>query len=106
VAKNRIIGRRPCKNDPNHANNIVIDAIKPVDGKCRVCVGELSARSDDQDEEAINKRHDIYYNTETGTLAACYYFKNLANEAGFKYIELNGEGSITEIKETLLAQLS
>lgn len=106
VAKNRIMGRRLCKNDPNHPNNIYIDAIKPVDGKCRVCGGELSARSDDQDEEAINKRHDIYYNTETGTLAACYYYKNLAKEAGFKYIELNGEGSITEIKETLLAQLS
>ena len=106
VAKNRIMGRRICVNDPNHPNNIFIDAIKPVDGKCRVCGGELKTRSDDQDEAAINKRHDIYYDTKTGTLAAAYFFKELAPKAGFKYIELDGQGSIDEIKERLLAELN
>lgn len=105
VAKNRIMGRRLCKNDNNHPNNIFIDAIKPNGDKCRVCGGELSARADDQDEDAINKRHDIYYDTKTGTLAASYYFKGLAKDAGFKYIELDGEGSIDDIRATLMAQL-
>jgi len=105
VAKNRIMGRRLCKNDNNHPNNIFIDAIKPNGDKCRVCGGELSARADDQDEDAIDKRHNIYYDTATGTLAASYYFKNMAKEAGFKYIELDGEGSIDDIRATLMAQL-
>jgi adenylate kinase len=106
VAKNRIMGRRLCAKDNNHPNNIFIDAIKPNGDKCRVCGGDLSARADDQDETAINKRHDIYYDTKTGTLAAAYFYKDLAKTGKTKYIELNGEGSITSIKETLLAQLA
>ncbi len=105
VAKNRIMGRRLCKNDNNHPNNIFIDAIKPNGDKCRVCGGELTARADDQDEDAIDKRHNIYYDTTTGTLAASYYYKNLSKEFGFKYIELDGEGSIDDIRATLMAQL-
>ncbi|MFW5487443.1 MAG: adenylate kinase [Desulfovibrio sp.] len=105
VAKNRIMGRRLCANDPNHPNNIFIDAIKPNGDSCRVCGGALSARSDDQDEDAIDKRHNIYYDTDTGTLAAAYFYKNMAGDGGFTYIELEGEGTIDSIKETLLAQL-
>ncbi len=106
VAKNRIMGRRLCVNDPNHPNNIFIDAIKPNGDKCRVCGGDLKTRSDDQDEGAIGKRHDIYYDTNTGTLAAAYFYKKLAAEGKTKYIELNGEGTIDSIKDTLLAQLA
>lgn len=105
IAKKRIMGRRLCKNNNNHPNNINIEAISPKDGKCRVCGAELTKRNDDQDEAAINKRHDIYYNTTDGTLAAAHFFKHLADEGKTKYIELNGEGSIDSIKETLLAQL-
>ena len=103
VAKNRIMGRRLCKNNPN---NIFIEAIKPAGDVCRVCGGELSSRSDDQDESAINKRHDIYYNDKDGTLAAAYFFKDIAAQGKTKYIELNGEGSIDSIKETLLSKLA
>ena len=39
---------------PKEGYNIFIDAIKPNGDKCRVCGGELSTRSDDQDEAAIN----------------------------------------------------
>ena len=70
-----------------------------------MCGGDLSTRSDDQDEAAINKRHDIYYNTTDGTLAAAYYFKKLAQEGKTVYIELNGEGTIDAIKEDLLSKL-
>jgi adenylate kinase len=105
VAKNRIMGRRLCVNDNNHPNNIFIDAIKPNGEVCRVCGGALSARADDQDEGAIDKRHDIYYDDKTGTIAAAYFYKALAAKGACKYIELNGEGSIDSIKKTLLDQL-
>ena len=106
VAKNRIMGRRLCVNDPNHPNNVFIDAIKPDGDKCRVCGGELKTRSDDQDEAAIDKRHDIYYDTENGTLAAAYFFKDLAKQGKTKYIELDGSGDIQSIKQKLADQLN
>ena len=46
IARDRIMGRRVCKNDGNHPNNIFIDAIKPNGDACRVCGGELTARAD------------------------------------------------------------
>ena len=106
IAKNRIMGRRLCVNDNNHPNNIFIDAIKPDGDKCRVCGGDLKTRSDDQDEEAINKRHNIYYDTEEGTLASAYYFKDLAESGGdLKYITLNGEPSVKDVTAELLSKL-
>ena len=106
IAKNRIMGRRLCATDNNHPNNIFIDAIKPDGDKCRVCGGELSTRSDDQDEEAINKRHGIYYDTETGTMAAAYYFKALAEKEGkIKYIILDGAPGVKEVTAELMSRL-
>ncbi len=106
IAKMRIMGRRLCANNNNHPNHIYIDAIKPNGDVCRVCGGALSARADDQDEDAINKRHDIYYNTEDGTLAAAYFYKDLAGKGATKYIELNGEGDINAVKDALMAKLA
>jgi adenylate kinase len=106
IAKNRIMGRRLCVNDNNHPNNIFIDVIKPDGDKCRICGGDLKTRDDDQDEEAINKRHNIYYDTDVGTLASAYYFRDLAeNEDGLKYITLNGEPGVKEVTEELLSKL-
>ncbi len=106
IAKNRIMGRRLCVADNNHPNNIFIDAIKPDGDKCRVCGGDLKTRDDDQDEGAINKRHDIYYNTVDGTLASAYYFRDLAAKEGkIKYITLNGEPSVTQVTEELVSKL-
>jgi len=106
IAKNRIMGRRLCVNDNNHPNNIYIDAIKPDGDKCRVCGGDLKTRDDDQDGEAINKRHGIYYDTETGTLASAYYFKDLAaTEEGIKYITLNGKPGVKEVAAELVSKL-
>ncbi len=106
IAKNRIMGRRLCVNDNNHPNNIYIDAIKPDGDKCRVCGGDLKTRDDDQDEDAINKRHAIYYNTEDGTLASAYYFKDLAAKGGsIKYITLDGKPSVQEVTAELVSKL-
>ncbi len=106
IAKNRIMGRRLCANDNNHPNNIFIDAIKPDGDKCRVCGGDLSSRSDDQDETAIDKRHSIYYDTDTGTMASAYYFKDLAEKQGnVKYITLDGAPSVKEVSDELMSKL-
>ena len=109
TAKNRIMGRRLCANDNNHPNNIYIDPIKPAekDGGfvCRVCGGELSTRADDQDEDAIDKRHSIYYDDNTGTVAAVNYFKTKAADGSMKVIELDGSKGIKEIADDLNAKL-
>ncbi|MGA7143587.1 MAG: adenylate kinase [Desulfobacterales bacterium] len=106
IAKNRIMGRRLCVNDNNHPNNIYIDAIKPDGDKCRVCGGDLKTRDDDQDEDAINKRHNIYYDTEVGTLASAYYFKDLSAKGGsMKYITLDGKPSVKEVTAELVSKL-
>ena len=104
TSKNRIMGRRLCAKDNNHPNNIYIDAIKPTekDGGfvCRVCGGDLSARADDQDEAAIGKRHDIYYDTATGTTAGVNYFKERAVVIG-----VDGLPGVKEVSEELLKKL-
>jgi adenylate kinase len=106
IAKNRIMGRRLCVNDNNHPNNIYIDAIKPDGDQCRVCGGELNTRDDDQDESAIDKRHSIYYDTDTGTLASAYYFKDLAaKEGSIKYIILDGSPGVKDVTDELVSKL-
>ena len=107
VAKLRITGRRLCENDNNHPNHIAFEAIMPVekDGElvCRVCGGALSARADDQDEEAVDKRHDIYYDENTGTMAAVNFFKGLGKDT--KVISIDGSPSIGEVSEAIMAKL-
>ncbi len=107
IAKNRIMGRRLCVNDNNHPNNIYIDAIKPDGDKCRICGGELKTRSDDQDEEAIDQRHNIYYDTETGTMAAVNFYKDLSKRNSVpKIIELDGRPGVKEVSEDLISKLN
>ena len=107
IAKGRIMGRRLCANDNNHPNNINIDAIKPDGDKCRVCGGDLKTRSDDQDEEAIDQRHNIYYDTETGTTAGMIYFKEISakNNGIPKIIGLDGRPGVKEVSGELLGKL-
>ncbi|MGD2126218.1 MAG: adenylate kinase [Desulfobacteraceae bacterium] len=107
IAKKRIMGRRLCVNDNNHPNNIYIEAIKPNGDKCRVCGGDLKSRPDDQDEAAIDKRHDIYYDTETGTVAAINYFKDLSakGDGNPKIVELDGEPGVKDVSSELLSKL-
>jgi adenylate kinase len=107
IAKKRIMGRRLCVNDNNHPNNVNIDAIAPDGDRCRICGGELRKRADDQDEEAIDQRHDIYYDGQQGTLAAVNYFKDLSATTGKPAIvEVDGRGSVEEVTKELLGKLS
>ncbi len=106
IAKDRIMGRRLCENNNNHPNNIFIDAIKPDGDKCRVCGGALTKRDDDQDSDAIDKRHSIYYDTETGTLASAYHFKAVAEkDDSVKYITLAGEKDLKSVTDELISKL-
>lgn len=107
IAKGRIMGRRLCVNDNNHPNNINIEAIKPNGDKCRVCGGDLKTRSDDQDEAAIDQRHNIYYDTKTGTTAGMDYFKELSakNNGVPKIIELDGRPGVKEVSAELMSKL-
>jgi adenylate kinase len=107
IAKDRIMGRRLCVNDNNHPNNIYIDAIKPNGDKCRICGGDLRTRSDDQDEEAIDQRHNIYYDTKTGTTAAINYYKDVSSKKGGvpKIIDLDGRPSVQDVTAELLSKI-
>lgn len=105
IAKKRIMGRRLCAEDNNHPNNIYIDAIKPAqrDGRpvCRVCgCDRLLTRPDDQDEAAIDRRHDIYYDKRKGTLAAVNYFR-----PGVPVIQVDGAPGVREVSQALLEKL-
>jgi adenylate kinase len=105
TSKKRIMGRRLCPRDNNHPNNIFIEAIKPVMKEgvffCRVCGADnLATRADDQDETAIGQRHDVYYDTETGTMAAVNLFRNRE-----KVIGVDGRPSVGEVSRLILAQL-
>lgn len=104
AAKKRIMGRRLCAQDNNHPNNIFSDEIKPVfkDGKkvCRICGSDLSVRADDQDESAIDKRHEIYFDKEKGTLAAIKYLKNRTN-----VLEISALSGIQDVAADLLGRL-
>jgi adenylate kinase len=107
IAKKRIMGRRICVNDNNHPNNVNIEAIKPDGDRCRICGGELRKREDDQDEETIDQRHDIYYDTEQGTLAAVAYFKEVSAKTGTPaLVEVDGSGSVEEVANELIGKLN
>jgi len=106
IAKKRIMGRRLCVNDNKHPNNINIEAIKPDGDKCRICGGELKKRDDDQDEAAIDQRHDIYYDTKNGTIAAVKYFKDLSDRSDIPAIvEVDGKNSVEEVTKELVEKL-
>lgn len=106
MAKRRIMGRRLCPNDNNHPNNVYVKENLPVerDGKlfCRVCGREgLLTRADDQDEAAIDKRHGIYFDTQSGTLAAVNYFKERV-----KVVQLDTLPGVKEVSVHLLKLLT
>jgi len=107
IAKDRIMGRRLCVNDNNHPNNVFIDAIKPDGDQCRVCGGELKTRSDDQDEGAIDQRHNIYYDEDTGTMAAVNYYKDLSKKSRGvpRIIELDGRPGVKDVSAELMTKL-
>jgi len=107
IAKDRIMGRRLCVNDNNHPNNIFIDAIKPDGDQCRVCGGDLKTRSDDQDADAIDQRHNIYYDTETGTTAGLLFYREVSvkNNGVPRIVDLDGKNALPDVSAELMGKL-
>lgn len=106
IARERILGRRLCNQDPSHPNNLKVPGLEPVEGRCRICGSDLSARAEDLDAHVIDKRHDTYYDTEHGTLSAAKFFHGLADDAGINYVQLDGLGDIKDVQQTLMKALN
>lgn len=108
TAKARLMGRRSCPE--GHPNNVAIPAIasKEENGKlvCWKCGSEVSCRSDDVDEKAIDIRLNIYFDEENGTLGSVAAVEAWANKNNAKLIRVNGEGEIEAITEELLGKLN
>lgn len=105
-AKRRIMGRRICAIDNNHPNHIAIETLHPAEKEgdlvCRVCGGKLSMREDDQDEDAINQRHDIYYDDKVSTMAAVNFYKDNSDA---RFISVEGDRGISDIAEEILSEI-
>ena len=100
------MGRRLCARDNSHLNNISNAINRPAvnDSRavCHVCGCEqLTVRADDQDEEAIDKRLNIYFDTKKGTLAAVNYFKKRV-----KVLEVCNLSGVKETSENMIRVLS
>jgi len=104
TVRKRILGRRVCVRDGNHPNNIGVEAITPEKKGtafvCRVCGSELQHRADDADEQAVDKRHNIYYDEKNGTLGAVLFFKSKV-----KLLQVDGMPSVKDVAENLKKQL-
>jgi adenylate kinase len=90
----RLSGRWICRNcqAPYHA----VDSPPKVAGRCDRCGGELYQRPDDT-VETVKKRLDVYF-AETSPLIDYY------SRAG-KLLEVNGEGSVSEVNRRILAAM-
>jgi len=101
IVRKRILGRRVCGKDGNHPNNVSVEALNPLmkaDGLyCRVCGSQCSQRTDDIDEKAVDKRHDIYYSS---TMEAVGFLKTRA-----KHIQIDGRPSPVDVTADLRRQL-
>jgi len=90
----RLSGRWICRDcqAPYHA----VDSPPKVIGKCDRCGGELYQRPDDN-AETVKKRLEVYF-AETSPLINHY------RSAG-KLLEINGEGSASEVNQRIIAAL-
>ncbi|HLO26692.1 MAG TPA: adenylate kinase [Geobacteraceae bacterium] len=90
----RITGRRTCRNC-GKGYHVRFDPPR-VDGTCDECGGELYQRDDDR-EETMRKRLDVYEN-QTAPLIAYYAQESLLRS-------IQGIGSIEEIQRSVLQVL-
>ncbi|MDQ1316537.1 MAG: adenylate kinase, partial [Candidatus Poribacteria bacterium] len=90
----RLSGRRTCK-DCQTVYHIVYSAPK-TEGKCDRCGGELYQRDDDK-EETIRKRLDVY---EKQTFPLLEHYK-----ASGKVLEVSGDVPIAEVFDSIVQAL-
>jgi len=104
TSKARLMGRRTCRE--GHPNNTAIEPIAPVnkEGKlvCWKCGTEVSVRSDDIDEHAIDVRLDIYFDEENGTLGGIKALEELAKESEeILFIHVDGASDIKTVTNNI-----
>lgn len=108
IAKKRLLGRRACSHDISHNNNTEIATLLPTEGDlCRVCHAPLIMRADDADERAIDTRHDIYYDEESGTMAGLIYCKDaLCTKGDATYIAIDASQDIDTVRSMLIERIA
>lgn len=86
--KDRLVNRRVCKdcNSNSHVNLL-------VDGKCRVCGGEVYQRTDDN-EASIDKRLNFYRNEVMPVVE--YYKTN-----GYNVVDIDADQSIEDVAKQI-----
>lgn len=86
--KDRLVNRRVCKdcNSNSHVNLL-------VDGRCRVCGGEVYQRTDDN-EASIDKRLNFYRNE---VLPVVEYYKT----NGYNVVDIDADKSIDEVTQQI-----
>lgn len=94
VSLRRILGRRVCRDC---GRNYHVDAPPGRDWICDRCGGEVAARADDQQEDAIRERLESYHQ-QTEPLKTYY------EERG-KLRAVSGEGSPDEVFERIVEAL-
>lgn len=94
VVTERITGRRLCRN----CDRVYHETFNPPQGEnCDSCRGELYQRDDDKPETVQNRLY-VYYK-QTSPLIGYYFAKGLL-------ADIDGERSIPEMQEQLMALLS
>jgi len=90
----RLSGRRTCK-ECQTVYHILYSPTK-TEGKCDRCGGELYQRDDDK-EETIRKRLDVY---EKQTFPLLEYYKSFG-----KFMEVSGDVPIDEVFDSIIQAL-
>lgn len=105
TAKQRIMGRRLCAVNNNHPNNIHIDAIKPVGDACGCAGARCRPRGRSERRGHQQTPRYLLRRNQRHSGRGRYFKKLAAADPKTTYIELDGSGSIDDIRNTLLAQL-
>ena len=94
VACQRIMGRRVCSEC---GRNYSVESPPANDWTCDTCGGRVTARRDDQDEEAVRSRLKLYHE-QTEPLKKYYSERGLLRE-------IDGQGSPEEVFSRIVAAL-
>ena len=94
ISIGRIVSRRTCSKCGAIFNILTVPP--KVEGICDICGGELLVRDDDT-EEALNRRLEIFY---TETMKVIDKFRNEG-----KLIEVDGSGTPEEVFQLVLKAL-
>ncbi len=100
TALKRIVGRVSCPSCHRVFNDMIVEAMPHVSGKCDDCGSELVRRSDDN-SETFGKRYDVYMNN-TAPLIDYYSEEGIL----YKVDSRMGKDEIFEVIENILGDIN